>query len=47
MAESLSSYSKNRKSKVFAHFDFEMVLGFAIIGSNAANALKFINDVRT
>ena len=47
MTESLSSSSKNRKSKVFAHFDFEIVLSFAIIGSNAANALKFKNDVRT
>ena len=39
--------SKSRNSKVFTHSDFKMALSFAIIGSIAATALKFINNART
>ena len=39
--------SKSRNSKMFTHSDFKMALSFAIIGSIAATALKFINNART
>ena len=39
--------SKRRNSKVFTHSAFKMALSFAIIGSIAATALKFINNART
>ena len=39
--------SKSRNSKMFAHSDFKMALSFAIIGSIATNALKFIDNSRT
>ena len=32
---------------VFTHSDFKMALSFAIMGSIAATALKFINNVKT
>ena len=32
---------------MFTHYDFKMALSFAIIGSIAATALKFINNART
>ena len=37
--------SKSRNSKIFTHSD--LALSFAIIGSIAATALKFINNART
>ena len=33
--------------KVFKHSDFKTVFSFAIIGSIAATALKFVNNART
>ena len=39
--------SKSRNSKMFTHSDFKMAFSFAIIGSIAATALKFINNART
>ena len=39
--------SKSRNSKVFTHSDIKIALSFAIIGSIAATALKFINYART
>ena len=39
--------SKSRNSKMFTHPDFKTALSFAIIGSIAAIALKFINNART
>ena len=39
--------SECRNSQVFAHSDFKMTLSFAIIGSIAATALKFVNNART
>ena len=39
--------SKSRNSKMFPHSDFKMAFSFAIIGSIATTALKFINNART
>ena len=39
--------SKSRNSKAHSHSDFKMALSFAIIGSIAATALKFINNIGT
>ena len=38
--------NKSRNSKVFTHPDFKIVLSFAIIGSIAATAFKFIDNTR-
>ena len=43
----LSFSSQSRNSKKFTHSDFKMALIYAIMGSIAATALKFINNVRT
>ena len=39
--------SKSRNTKMFTHSDIKMALSFAILGSIAAIALKFINNART
>ena len=39
--------SKSLNSEVFAQSCFQIAIGFANISSTAANARKFINNVRT
>ena len=50
MAELLPPYSlssNNSASEVFVHSDFTMALSFAIFGSIATTAVKFINNAKT